>query len=97
LALFLDNLSVHKTKSVRKAMEDLDISPIYNVPYSPQFNGIEHYWSLSKQKYRKKLLMLTTEGETVNIRELVEKSILEVGDQAVKGCARHGEEKILRC
>ena len=34
-ALFLDNLSVHKTKDAKRAFEKLNITEIFNVPYCP--------------------------------------------------------------
>ena len=34
-ALFLDNLSVHKTKDAKLAFEKLNITEIFNVPYCP--------------------------------------------------------------
>lgn len=50
--LYFDNLTVHKTKAVKKKLEDLKIIPIYNIPYSPDFNGIESYFSLVKGEYK---------------------------------------------
>ena len=44
-ALFLDNLSVHKTKDAKLLFESLNITEIFNVPYFPQFNGIESFFS----------------------------------------------------
>ena len=44
-ALFLDNLSVHKTKIAKHLFEKFNITEIFNVPYCPQFNGIESYFS----------------------------------------------------
>ena len=34
-ALFLDNLSVHKTKNAKHLFEKLNITDIFNVPYCP--------------------------------------------------------------
>jgi transposase len=39
---------VHKTAEVRAAFERLNITAIFNIPYSPDFNGIESYFSLVK-------------------------------------------------
>ena len=39
-AIFLDNLSVHKTNEVLEVYKRLNITTVFNVPYSPQFNGI---------------------------------------------------------
>ena len=44
-ALFLDNLNVHKTKEAKLLFESLNITEVFNVPYCPQFNGIESYFS----------------------------------------------------
>jgi hypothetical protein len=55
-ALFLDNLAVHKTKDAKLLFEQLNIIEIFNVPYCPQFNGIESYFAQVKATYKKLLL-----------------------------------------
>ena len=47
-AIFMDNLQVHKTNEVLETCKRLRARPIFNVPYSPAFNGIETY-SLSSR------------------------------------------------
>ena len=39
--VFMDNLSVHRSKKVRELMDQLKIEPIFNVAYSPEYNPIE--------------------------------------------------------
>ena len=46
--MFMDNLQVHKTKEVVEICKLLQVQAIFNVPYSPDFNGIESYFSLVK-------------------------------------------------
>ena len=41
LAIFLDNLQVHKTNATMEAYRHLNILPIFNLPYSPEYNPIE--------------------------------------------------------
>lgn len=53
LALFMDNLTVHKAKPVVEVMEKLNIEPIWNAVYSPQFNPIEMSFSKLKLLYKK--------------------------------------------
>ena len=53
IAIFLDNLAVHKTRKVMAAYKRLNINAIFNMPYSPDFNGIESYFSLVKAQYKK--------------------------------------------
>ena len=48
LVLFLDNLSVHKSREVTAVYAELNIETVFCVPYSPQYNGIESYWFLIK-------------------------------------------------
>ncbi len=76
--LFLDNLSVHKTKRVKHVLEELQIIPIFNVPYSPDFNGIESYFSLVKAEYKTLLLDLIMRDEEVDTVELVTKSLYKI-------------------
>jgi len=60
----MDNLSVHKTKEVRDSCQKHNIIEIFNVPYSPEFNGIECYFSLVKGEYKRILLsLLMAEGD----------------------------------
>jgi transposase len=74
-ALFLDNLSVHKTKDARHVFEKLNITEIFNVPYCPQFNGIESYFSQIKATYKKMLLKCVIEEVPYDTVSLIKESI----------------------
>ena len=67
----MDNLSVHKTRRVYEKYEELNLTPIFNAPYSPQFNGIESYWFLLKQGYKKLLLKKLINRKNLNIRNMI--------------------------
>ena len=54
--MFMDNLQVHKTKDVLETWKRLKMRPIFNIPYSHNFNGIETYFSLLKGEYNKLIL-----------------------------------------
>ena len=56
MALFMDNLAVHKTKAVAKVMEQLLIKPLFNVPYCPDYNPIETVFSQVKRDFKKQKL-----------------------------------------
>jgi len=49
----MDNLSCHKVKGVREAIEKAGASVLYLPPYSPDFNPIEMMWSKMKALLRK--------------------------------------------
>ena len=51
LALFADNLSVHKSKYVKPCYALWDIKPVWNVGYCPEFNPIEAVFSKVKAIY----------------------------------------------
>ena len=58
----MDNLSVHKTQRVSDVMDEFKMVPIFNVPYSPQYNGIESYFFLLKRQYKRLLLQKILKG-----------------------------------
>ena len=74
----MDNLSVHKTRGVRAAYEELEITPIFNIPYSPQYNGIESYWFLLKQYYKKMILKSMITRSSFDIKRLIENAITKM-------------------
>ena len=78
LILFVDNLSVHKTKETKRAYEKYKITPVYNVPYSPEFNGIEFYWGLIKSHYKKLLLYHLMQDLAIDTVDLIESSAKRV-------------------
>ena len=48
----MDNLSCHKVKEVKEAIEEAGASVLYLPPYSPDFNPIEMMWSKMKTLLR---------------------------------------------
>ena len=48
----MDNLSCHKVKGVKEAIEEAGASVLYLPPYSPDFNPIEMMWSKIKALLR---------------------------------------------
>ena len=74
-ALFLDNLNVHKTTEAKLLFESLNITVVFNVPYCPQFNGIESYFSQVKATYKKMLLKCVIEEVPYDTVSLIKESI----------------------
>lgn len=96
IAVFLDNLSVHKTVRSREAFKRLNLVPIFNVPYSPQFNGIESYFSLLKSEYKKLILQRVIKGIPVDAFALIKEALKRVEDEKTMRCVRNGSEAILK-
>ena len=62
------------------------MTEIFNVPYSPDFNGIESYFSLVKGEYKKLMLQHVMKGTPTNTVNLIEESIRSVSDDKVRKC-----------
>jgi transposase len=50
--VIMDNASIHKRKEIRDAIEKAGCHLVYQPPYSPDLNPIEHFWSWLKAKIR---------------------------------------------
>ena len=94
-ALLVDNLSVHKTLYIRGVYASLKITPIFKVPYSPEFNGIEHYWAALKKIYKAMMLEKVLKDEGIDIKEVIETAIKQVPKQTAINCAKKGMDRIL--
>ena len=71
IVLFMDNLRVHKTKRVQEHMDNLNYRYVYNVPYSPQYAGIEYLFSKMRLYYRKKKLNLVINETNHHTTDLI--------------------------
>lgn len=51
--VIMKNYSIHHAKMVKELIYERNINAIWNVPYCPQYNGIELYWAQTKRHFRK--------------------------------------------
>jgi len=63
IAIFMDNMRVHRSKLAQEAYSRLDILPIFNIPYCPQYNGIESVFSILKEKYKRAMMAKIVQGD----------------------------------
>jgi transposase len=47
--VIMDNASIHKSTEVKELIESVGAKLIYQPPYSPFLNKIEHYWAFMKK------------------------------------------------
>ena len=54
IAIFMDNLRVHKTTTVKDKLVELGMKWIFNVPYQPDNNPCEGCNQIIKQHYKQR-------------------------------------------
>ena len=94
VAIFMDNLNVHRSNKVRDYMEENDMMPIFNIPYSPQYNPIEVYFAHIKNHYRKEKLGKMVNNERFDGRNLIIGAIESRSQDSVMKVAASGIEKL---
>ena len=47
LSVLLDNCYIHKARVMLAKAAELQMDLHFNVPYGPQFNGIEYVWNIA--------------------------------------------------
>ena len=93
-ALFMDQLSVHKGKEVVPWYTKLDITPIYNVGYSPEFNPIEACFSQVKRCYGRERLNALANDRTFNQTTEIKVAFRQVTPVLVRACVKQSEAKL---
>jgi transposase len=88
IALFFDNLWVHKTAEARALMAKLDITPVYNVAYSPEFNPIEAVFSKVKRHFSSQRLHNLVTKIGFNMDKEIEAAFTTITAEHCAACAR---------
>ena len=88
LALFMDNLKVHRSLQVRPWYVKLDILPIWNVGYSPEFNPIEAVFSKVKATFTRQRLNCLVRKIGFNADRTIKRSFKEVTVDHCAACVR---------
>ena len=60
------------------------------MPYCPQFNGIESYFSLVKAQYKKLLLQAAIKAADIDTASLIKTAVASIDDEQVKRCVTYG-------
>ena len=67
VALFMDNASSHKTANIKMKLRELNMEPVYNVPYQPDYNPTESCFSKIKNHYKRKKLHMALNEEEIDV------------------------------
>jgi hypothetical protein len=60
------------------------------VPYSPDFNGIESYFSMVKREYKKLLLQQLMKDEKIVAETLIKTAVASIDNEKTKRCVTNG-------
>lgn len=93
--MFMDNLQVHKTDEVNHICKEKKVQKIFNVPYSPDFNGIESYFSLLKNEFKRRMLQQLLRGFRPDTESLIRESLEAVEKEKVQRCVEYGLKCIM--
>ena len=88
LALFMDQLRVHKAKAVAPSYQALDILPIFNVGYSPELNPIEAVFSRVKYQYCRQRLHNLVNKTGWNADREIEAALGQITKAHCAACVR---------
>jgi len=91
----MDNASFHRSKKVSAYLEEAGISPIYNIPYRPQYNPIERVWSIVKNRYKRKTLEIVGQGQPVHHHRLVKETLDQLKHTSVQKICKAVLEKYI--
>ena len=75
---------------MKAAAADLDIVLIYNVPYRPDFNGVENLWTHAKAEYKARKLGHIMTGLSWNNQHEAEAAIQSIDRETAIKCLERG-------
>jgi len=90
LAIFTDNCSIHKSKKVKAYIKEENIPMVFNIPYKPEWNGIEFLWAYYKFHFRKDLLDAKVENETTLLSDIISSIETTLSKPMIKRIASKG-------
>ena len=91
LALLMDQLNVHKSWAVKPYYDALDIKPIFNVGYSPEFNPIESVFSKVKRHFKCSRLYYIVNQKGFDFEKTIRHSFWKVTAHNCRACVKKSE------
>ena len=88
IALFMDQLMVHRSKEVKEWYPQLNITPIWNVGYSFAFNPIESVFSKIKALFSRQRLHCLVNRKGFNFEREIEAAFRQITVEHASACVR---------
>ena len=96
VALFMDQLRVHKSRDVQPEYDRLDITPVYNVGYSPELNPIEAVFSKVKAVFCRGRLNSLVNKTGFNFDRAITAAFRSVTPEHCAACVRKSRHLLER-
>ena len=96
LALFMDQLAVHKSKDVKPWYSDCDITPVFNVGYSPELNPIEAVFSKVKSRFNLRRLNHLVNKTGFNVDKEIKAAFKAITPAHCAACVRKSRHLLER-
>ena len=86
---FMDNMKAHTAPEVKDACVPLNIVPIWNVPYMPDYQPIELVFAQVKRVYKNNKLSAFINKKEFDYKREIQRAFDSVKRQTVVNCIRH--------
>ena len=93
----LKNAFIHRAASNQRLVRQLRFDIVWNVPYHPEFNGIEYVWNIAKQLFREVQLQRMLQTTKMSLNQAIWQSLNDVPPEEVKRCIHHGIANLNAC
>ena len=94
LCLFWDNLRVHHSKRVLDRLEELGVKVIFNLAYSPAYNGVEGCFSKVKHSFKKQRLQKLARGLRPNLQTLIQRAVKSLNFKDIRNFITHSNKEL---
>ena len=92
IALYMDNLAVHKSLEIRERIDELGFEYVYGPAYSPDFNPVETIFSSAKGYVKKQRLAAVINGYEVDLWKLIHEAFDVIDVLKVVNSIEHSDK-----
>ena len=92
LALYMDNLSVHRSQEIIERMDELGLGYVFGPAYSPDFNPVETIFSGAKSYVKKQRLAAIINGYGIDLWQTVREAFDSIDVLKVVHSINHSDK-----
>ena len=90
--MFVDRLSVHRSKFVRERLDELSIPLVYNASYEPDYMPIENVFALVKHNFRQSRLFNIALNRPDKVEMQIKDAFNKINRLYILKCIRRAHE-----